>query len=391
MKILIANFAKMAGQSGGLAKVCCAFSNEMVKKGHNVTVVYSDDDDGEFFFPIESKADCKNLRHYDGVKYKFPISYKIKRELFRLAGRKKASEINNSFTEKYLLKNAKDILEKCCPDVIICFQPTAAKTYLSDLKTQIPVILMSHGDPADWFQNYPDEEVIAAEKSTVIQVLMPSFEKLLEKRYPETRIVTIGNVVPQYEIADLSREKGQYKIIFIGRLARGHKRPHLLIEAFISIADKFPEWIVEIWGADDTRGYREHMQGMVQKAGLSDRILFKGTTQKVESVLADGDIFVFPSAYEGFGLTVAEGMSKGLPAIAYKNCPAVNEIITDGVNGFLVDDGVKPLAEKMEILMANKDLRIKMGQAANESMKQYAADVIWGKWQKLIDEVTLHT
>ena len=104
-------------------------------------------------------------------------------------------------------------------------------------------------------------------------------------------------------------------------------------------------------------------------------------------VLVNGDIFVFPSAYEGFGLTMAEAMSMGVPAIGYKNCVAVNEIIHDGENGFLADDVIEPLAEKMRLLMEDSELRARMGQAARRSMKQYSADKIWGAWDDLLHEV----
>ena len=67
-----------------------------------------------------------------------------------------------------------------------------------------------------------------------------------------------------------------------------------------------------------------------------------------------------------------------------KNLP-VNEIIKDGENGFLAEDGVEALAEKMQQLMSDQELRQCMGKAAHESMKQYAAENIWGQWEELID------
>lgn len=52
MRILLANFTKMVQDSGGLAKVNCAFANAMVERGHEVATVYSDDREGEFFFQL---------------------------------------------------------------------------------------------------------------------------------------------------------------------------------------------------------------------------------------------------------------------------------------------------------------------------------------------------
>ena len=201
------------------------------------------------------------------------------------------------------------------------------------------------------------------------------------------RTVVIGNVVPQYEeAADLGCEKEQYKIIFIGRLVKNHKRPHLLIEAFAKLVDDFPDWIVEIWGGGAKRSYQKNLEESIQRAGLERRVFLKGTTHEVASVLQKGDLFVFPSAFEGFGLTLAEGLSMGLPAVGYKNCVAVNELIQDGVNGILAEDGVDGLVQSMRTLMENQALRMKMGKAARESMRQYEASVIWTAWEKLLDE-----
>ena len=104
-------------------------------------------------------------------------------------------------------------------------------------------------------------------------------------------------------------------------------------------------------------------------------------------MLREADIFAFPSAYEGFGMALAEGMSVGLPAIGYKNCPAVNELIKDGKTGFLCDDGVEPLAHALEKLMSDKELRVKMGKAAKADMAQFAPEKIWDKWEDLMKKI----
>ena len=103
--------------------------------------------------------------------------------------------------------------------------------------------------------------------------------------------------------------------------------------------------------------------------------------------MREADIFAFPSAFEGFGMALAEGMSVGLPAVGYKNCPAVNELIKDGETGFLCDDGVEPLAQALDKLMGDKELRVKMGKAAKADMAQYAPEKIWDQWDDLMKKV----
>lgn len=387
MNILLANFAKMVNDSGGLAKVTCAFAKEMHERGHQVTLVYSDDREGDFFFDVPQKVQCYNLHHYNGKHIIFPLRYKIKREILRAVDQRIGRAVNNEFTEKYLLSNVKDILAHAKPDVIICSQPASSKVMLSDIKTSIPVITMSHGDPEDYFHNYPVKELPSLGLSAACQVLMPSFVNAIKSRFPNARVEVIGNVVPQHDACvDLSISKDVHKIIFIGRLNKNHKRPHLLLQAFAKLADDFPQWQVELWGAEDRKKYTNELQHIIKKNHLENQAFIKGITNNVTSVLLQGDIFAFPSAYEGFGLTLAEAMSVGLPGIGYKNCSAVNEIINNGVNGMLVDDGVDDLAAKLQMLMSNNEMRIKMGQAAHESMKQYSAKVIWDKWENVIAE-----
>ncbi len=390
MKILLANFSKMIQDSGGLAKVHCNFANAMNRRGHKILMMYMDEREGEFFFPIDAGIETFNIQRLDGKILHYPLSYKMRREVFRVFSKNRARSINDDFIKKFLMSNVKSATEKFKPDVIICFQPTAGKTFLCDIKISTPVIIMSHGDPEDYFQTYPAEEIPALTKCSVCQVLMPSFAENLKRHLPDVNVKVIGNVVPQYEQqADLAAAKDFYKIIFIGRLVRNHKRPHLLIEAFEKISARFPNWTVEIWGAEDKSSYTEKLHNQIEKFQLSDRIFIKGTTKNVAQVLATGDIFVFPSAYEGFGLAAAEAMSMGLPVVAYKNCTAVNELVTDGVNGFLCEDGVESLAEKMSVLMGNQDLRVKFGNSARESVKKYSAEKIWNEWENLIFDLTI--
>ena len=352
-------------------------------------MMYMDEREGEFFFQTDANIKTCNLQEFEGKIIHYPLRYKLLREAYRPFSKKLARGVNDDFIEKFLMSNVQNSTADFQPDIIICFQPVSAKIFLCDLKTNVPVIIMSHGEPEDYFQTYPPREIAALEKSAACQVLLPIFTKPLTSRFPNLRVEVIGNVVPQYkEQADLLSEKPVYKILFIGRLVRGNKRPHLLIEAFSKIANKYPAWQVEIWGAEDNPRYTKSLLNQIEDYNLQDRIFLKGTTKNVAQVLKDGDIFVFPSAVEGWGMTATEAMSMGLPVVAYKNCLAMSALIDDGVTGFLCEDGVLPLAEKISMLIEDKNLREKIGSAARNSMKKYSAENIWNAWENLIESVT---
>ena len=66
MRILLANLTKMVGDTGGLAKVTAAFANEMQRRGHKVSLVYSDVQTGDFYYPLDAGIEAYDLCHYDG-------------------------------------------------------------------------------------------------------------------------------------------------------------------------------------------------------------------------------------------------------------------------------------------------------------------------------------
>ena len=391
MNILLANLTKMVEDTGGLAKVTSAFANEMQRRGHTVSLVYSDEKEGDFYYPIQPGIQAYDICHYKGQNIQIPLHMKAKRELYRLFSKRKSRTVNNDFAERYLLKNLQEVVDAVGPEIIVTFQPAASKMLLCDLDLSIPVISMSHGDPEDYFHIYPKAEIPSLVKSAVCQVLLPSFAQHIHNHLPEAKTVVIGNSIPQYaEQADLQTQKEQYTIVFVGRLTKNHKRPHLLIEAFAQLAAKYPDWRVELWGDVDQRAYYKELQLMIKMKNLQDRVFLKGTSNEIPKVLQHCDIFAFPSAYEGFGLALGEAMSMGLPAVGYKRCSAVNELIQDGVNGFLCEEGSEDLAAKLDLLMGNQALRARMGQAARESMKQYAPEAIWNAWETLLKKYAVN-
>ena len=329
-----------------------------------------------------------DLCNYEGKSKSIPLWYKLKRELLRSIDTRKARAVNNDFTKNYLLDNLQSVLNRTKPDVIVSFQPAASKALLIDLKVTIPVITMSHGDPEDYFHIYPVEEVPAIEQSKINQVLLPSFATHITNHLPNAKTIVIGNAIPRYEQeADLLRKKDNYKIIFVARLDKKHKRPHILIEAFAPLAKRYPNWSVEIWGAEDRKIYKKELEYLIASNHLEQQVHLMGTSTDVPSILQQGDIFAFPSAYEGFGLSLGEAMSMGLPAIGYKSCPAVNELIINGKTGILCDDGIKPFSDALEQLMKNQKLRAEMGKAGRIHMEQYVPQSIWNKWEELLVRV----
>jgi len=93
--------------------------------------------------------------------------------------------------------------------------------------------------------------------------------------------------------------------------------------------------------------------------------------QKLLDLYRSADIFCFTSISDGFGLVVLEAMAQGLPVITTDNVGA-SDCITDGIDGFVVPArNHEAVAEKIELLYKNRELRYEMGRNALKKAKKY--------------------
>ncbi|MGA1794308.1 MAG: glycosyltransferase family 4 protein [bacterium] len=175
-------------------------------------------------------------------------------------------------------------------------------------------------------------------------------------------------------------------VVAMGRLEH-QKGFDLLIRAFSRIAPAFPEWGVVILGEGSLR---VPLEGQIAASGLADRIILPGVLSQPFSLLTQGDIFAFPSRYEGQGMALMEAMACGLPAVSF-DCPSgPSGIIKDMVDGFLVPPGdIEAFARALETLMRNEDLRKRMGNAAKDVADRFGIDTIIERWLRLFRELGL--
>jgi glycosyltransferase involved in cell wall biosynthesis len=105
---------------------------------------------------------------------------------------------------------------------------------------------------------------------------------------------------------------------------------------------------------------------------LSDQVSYLGKqySENKYKILQEVDIMVFPTKHESFGLVVLEAMQFSIPVISTKE-GAIPEIIDDGITGFLVDkNSPEQIAEKLELLINNPELRKSMGRAGRKKYEK---------------------
>lgn len=281
------------------------------------------------------------------------------------------------------------------PDVLLCYFPVDLYNVTRFQNHNIPIVQMVHGEPSNVFKKYLKANFITRaickksfDKVHTFQILMNSFEKRIKEITGAKNVVRIANPVKQYktdELVDLDNEKK--KIIYVGRVEKSIKQPHLLVEAFAKIAKDFPDWKVEIWGLAKFENYNKEINSFIKKYNLEDQVCLAGYSKDMEALYRTADIQAFPSRSEGFSLAIADAMAIGLPHVAFDYAISVNEVVKDNHNGFLAKD-VDDFADKLKILISDKNKRIEFGKNASQDMREYAPDVLLDRWDELFYRIT---
>ena len=170
------------------------------------------------------------------------------------------------------------------------------------------------------------------------------------------------------------------RVIAAGRLVF-QKNFSSLIRAWKQVAEIHPDWILEIYGEG---GLKIELESLITELDLKKNVFLKGKTTDIFRAMSNSSIYVLSSIYEGLPLVILEAMSCGLPVISYA-CPCgPKDIITDGKNGVLVNVNDEiTLANKINLLIENEELRKQMSDAAKIKAKQYNIENITSKWMNL--------
>ncbi|WP_230879169.1 glycosyltransferase family 4 protein [Planomonospora sp. ID67723] len=216
---------------------------------------------------------------------------------------------------------------------------------------------------------------------TLTRADMERYAKAL-KAGPPRRLIRIPNAVPDLPggVSGLEEKVA----VAIGRLVhvKGFDR---LVTAWKDVAAAHPDWVLRIYGAG-TREAEARLRARIEDAGLTDKVFLMGRSAEVGVELAKSSIYVVSSRYEGFGMTILEAMSKGVPVVSF-DCPhGPGEIITHEHDGLLVRSK-KPaaLAEAVCRVIEDRELRRRLGANALRTAAGYDLDAVGARWDVLLD------
>jgi glycosyltransferase involved in cell wall biosynthesis len=352
-------------RAGGSAKVPYHLAKEQAKQGHKVTIYASD-------------WDAKDQESPEGAELvKFKAAVNISG--YRITPGLLMAKVNDY--DIIHLHNYRTFLNVCV-------------SWLAR-RAKVPYVLQAHGSM-----------LIARHKKLLKQMddivwsksIMHQADKLIAvsnievKQYEDMgnsrdRIVTVPNGIDVEEFRILP-PRGEFRkqynikpdekiVLYLGRIHE-IKGLELLAKAFARLNRQ--DTTLVITGYDD--GYKSKFTALTEELGIACRILYTGAAYGIDKlrIYTDADVYVLPSRYEIFGITVLEALACGTPVIVTDRC-GLKDIVHDEYGMTVLYDKVK-LADAM--LKIIKDDTMELFRYKRKALAQQYG---WAKIAKQMDEV----
>lgn len=287
---------------------------------------------------------------------------------------------------KLFEKQFKKKVHEICPDIIICTTADPVHS-ITKVKGEIPLIVESH---SSYYSEKFEKKSILFKLNCYVNksylrnasgIVALTKKDAVNWRKVNSFVSVIPNIVHLNDTGTYS-DCNSNRVIFVGRITY-QKGIDDLIKVWSIVQEKYPEWFLDIYGEGEMMDFYKNIID-----NMDINIVIHLPKSTILQRYCESSMLLLTSVYEPFGLVMPEAMSCGLPVVAF-DCPyGPADIITDGVDGFLIKNrDVSAFADRVCQLIEDKDLRVRMGQAAIKSSQRYRADVIMPKWERLFERL----
>ena len=360
---------------GGIERVLTDKMNSLSKLyGYDVSLLTIYQGTHSFPFAINN-----SIRHIDiGVRLNQQYEYRGFLRFF------KRRQLSNTIKSRM-----KSIINNLQPDIIICVKLDFVGVLLS-VKGNIPLVVESHTlchaekmERAGVFRRIHFWK-IKRDICNADALIALTDGDANDWRELNSNVYVIPNIVHLNE-NDTYSDCMSKSVIFVGRLSK-QKNIGGLLDIWEKVYYRNSDWKLHIYGE----------VGDVEN-DVYDRLLSASDYGVVvHSPIKDGmieeyknhSILVLTSSFEPFGLVIPEAMSCGLPVVSYDSPYGPSSIIKDGVDGYLISQNdQEAFVERLCQLMADEQLRIKMGKVAITSSYRYKKKTIMPIWKQLFERL----
>ena len=157
-----------------------------------------------------------------------------------------------------------------------------------------------------------------------------------------------------------------------------------LLEAFGLLAEKYPDWHVDLYGAGQDESL---LKEIIRRNNMENQVSLNPPSSNIGDKLVEASIYAFPSRSDGFGLVITEAMECGIPTVAMDCECGPREIVTKDTGIVVPDKDISAFSAALEKLMTDEALRKRMGHAAVERVSRFYPDRIMPIWIELFSRL----
>ena len=361
--------------SGGMERVLANKANWLVQHGYEVMIVTTDQQGEPPFFALDKRISCYDL----GIGYEENNGKSFLNKLIQYPIKQ--------FRHK---KRLNTLLQQLKPDITVSMMCNDV-SFLPKMKDGSKKILEIHFSKykrlqygrkgiwriADIYRSKQEEKQVRRFHRFVV---LTDEDKGYWGNLPNIEVIPNARTYNPTTTAMLNTKR----VIAVGRYThqKGFER---LIEAWNLICRQHPDWHLDIIGDGEDR---PQLQELIEHYNIGTQITLCPPTKNMDAVYREASIVAMSSRYEGLPMILLEAQAYGLPIVSFACKCGPADVVTDGVDGFLVPEGdVESLASKLTTVIEDDALRQQMGRAARIASERYAEDVVMKKWIELFERV----
>lgn len=329
----------------------------------------------------------QNYEVYVVTKLKEKDEYTLSSGITRIIADITAEEETNSRIGNLYarIRKLRKIWKEMKPDVIVSFiRKNNVMAIVSSRFLNIPVVVSVRSDPKRELQgkvmkllslflfHFADGIVLQTKQARDF------FPKSLQKK----AVILPNSINPAFLNVQNKVEK-QKEIVAVGRIDK-NKNQRMLVEAFLEIANDYPDWCVRLYG-DGEESLK--LKELVKKVGMEKQVFFMGQVSNVAEEVCKASIFVLPSKCEGMPNALIEAMTLGTAVIS-TDCPCGGpaDLIQNGENGILIGvDDKNALKEALIKVINDEKYRYKLASNASRIIEKLHPDIVNGQWKEYLE------
>ena len=357
--------------SGGMERIVINKANWLAEHGHEVSIITTEQNGRQNFFPLNEKVTRIDL----DVMYSDTNSLGVVKKMI---SRKRLMRKHRKALNTVLLQNKPDIVVSTFGNEV-GFLP-----FIADGSRKVAEIHFSR-----WYRLQLNRKgiwrIIDKYLTYTDYRILKKFDRFIclteEDKLNWGKLNNI-EVIPKFieDIAAQTAPLTAKSMIAVGRLSyqKGYER---LVKAWKIVADKHPDWRLNIFGGGELK---DDLESLIKNVDLNNYIKIHEPTAQILREYVNNSALVLSSRYEGLPMVLLEASSVGLPLISFTCQCGPKDIIMSGYNGLLVNEGdIDGLAEAIIKVIENPELRKEMGKNSLEKSTEYNKEIIMNKWNGL--------